>query len=56
MLIARASDFARFDVDMSGNAPCVVTFRFPARAGTKAGFLYCRAFISSLGLTSCDRL
>ena len=48
MLMARASGFAICETeDMPGNAQCRAAFLF--RAG------YCRA-ISSLGLTSCERL
>lgn len=59
MLIARASGFAMFNADMSGNARSVPVFLFPAmreHSLMPASPLYCRAFISSLGLTSCERL
>ena len=67
MLIARASGFAMFNVDMSGNARFVVTFPFPATCGEPGQlqcpatfhprrYIICRAFISALGLTSCERL
>lgn len=49
MLMARASGFAICEMeDMPGNAQfrAAFLFRIP----------YCRAFISSLGLTSCERL
>ena len=49
MLIARASGFAICETeDMPGNAQCRAAFLFRTP--------YSRAIISSLGLTSCERL
>jgi hypothetical protein len=65
MLIARASGFAMFNADIPGNARSVVTFLFPAAreqrqvsacAAPSTRYVCCLAFISSLGLTSCERL